>query len=184
MEQCPQKSFRGSIFFLQKYKFWTKRNFSTYCCIRLPLNFYELKTSLFSRLGFPQWGKCFSLYCFVTLDHLPFAFPFLVSHIVQRKRFCEPLFFPILVTVIYISSPFHCSSPWIRQACSNLRFTLKVTESPLTWQRLCMTRTSVLGGDPLVWAGAFNLGDARRLGGISLLFQSVYSFRTSWNCLW
>lgn len=94
------------------------------------------------------------------------------------------LFFFLYWWLIYISSPFHCFSPWIRQACSNLRFTLKVTESPLTWQRLCMTRTSVLGGDPLVWAGAFNLGDARRLGGISLLLQSLYSFRTSWNCLW
>lgn len=71
-------------------------------------------------------------------------------------------FFPALVTVIYISSPFYCISPWIRQACSNLRFTLKVTESPLTWQRLCMTRTVALGGDPLVWAGAFNKGDASK----------------------
>lgn len=93
------------------------------------------------------------------LPHSPPPFHF--SQAVKIKRLCE-LFFLLLVTVIYISSPFCCFSPWIRQACSNLRFTLKVTESPLTWQRLCVTRTATPGGDPLVWAGAFQLGHASR----------------------
>lgn len=160
-----------------------KRNFSTYCCIRLPLNIYEPETSLFFRLGFSLRE---SVSAYIVLLHLTiYTLLFLSSFPrLPKAKGSVNFFFPILVTVIYISSPFHCFSPWICQACSNLRFTLKVTESPLTWQRLCMSRTAVLGGDPLAWAGAFNLGDASRLGGISLLLQSLYSFRSSWIYLW
>lgn len=143
----------------------------------------NLKPVYFSGLGF-LWGKVFqlTLFCYTWPSTLFFSFPPFPD--CPKKKVLWTFFFPILVTVIYISSPFHCFSPWICQACSNLRFTLKVTESPLTWQRLCMSRTAVLGGDPLAWAGAFNLGDASRLGGISLLLQSFYSFRASWIYLW
>jgi len=127
------------------------------------------KPVYFSDLGFLR-GKMFwfTLFSYIWPSTLFFSFsPVPDSPNEKIVNFV----FPILVTVVYISSPFHCFSPWIRQACSNLRFTLKVTESPLTWQRLCMTRTAVLGGDPLTWAGAFNLGDVSRLGGNTLLLH-------------
>lgn len=112
-----------------------KRNFSTSCRIRLLLNIYELETSLFFRVGICS-RECFSLCCFVTLDHAPSPFPFSLFSFspipdCPKKRSCQPLVFHRLGTIISISSPFHLFFHGIRQVCSNLRFPLKVTESPL-----------------------------------------------------
>lgn len=132
------------------------------------------KPVYFSGLGFLR-GKMFQLTLFCSTWPSTLFLPFPPLPDCSKKKILWTFFFsPTLVTVIYISSPFHCFSPWIRQACSNLRFTLKVTESPLTWQRLCMTRAAVLGGDPLAWTGAFNLGDASKLGGICFYFFSPF----------
>lgn len=89
-----QKKFLWKLLFFpwKKYKLQTKRNFSTSCSIRLPLNIYELKTSLFFRTGIsPRESVSF---CAVSWPSafLFSSFPSLLSQIVQGKRSCEPLF--------------------------------------------------------------------------------------------
>lgn len=164
LEQDPPKKASVQAFFSgKKIKNLDKKKFFHFLQHQAPTeHLWTWNQFIFQDWDFSR-GKCFSLCCYVTLDHPPSSFPPFPDN--PKKRSCEPLFF--LDWGLLFLFPVPSTSYSLESARFAVIWDSHSKSLSRHWQRLSVTRTALLGGDPLAWAGVFNPPDSRILGSIS-----------------